>query len=108
MIEKQDIGTNEAIEEIDITEMCSADDESGGGLSTTTRNDVDSDVSSGDDADAEIGTTSIEEEDWIEYMKRSTEEAIEKMESAKIRCWNKTHKKMETGTESPLRQATDG
>ena len=23
--------------------------------------------------------------------KRSTEEAIEKMESAKVRCWNKTH-----------------
>ena len=43
-IEKQDIGTNEVIEEIDINEMCSTDDESGGGLSTTTHNDVDSDV----------------------------------------------------------------
>ena len=76
-IEKQDIGTNEEIEEIDINEMCSTDDESGGGLSTTTRNDVDSDVSFEDDADEEIDTTSIEEEDWIEYIKRSTEEAIE-------------------------------
>ena len=93
-IEKQDIGTNEEIEEIDINEMCSTDDESGGGLSTTTHNDVDSDVSFEDDADEEIDTTSIEEEeDWIEYIKRSTDEAIEKMESAKIRCWNKTHKK---------------
>ena len=44
-IEKQDIGTNEEIEEVDINEMCSSDDESGGGLSTTTHNDVDSDVS---------------------------------------------------------------
>ena len=43
-IDKQDIGTKEEIEEIDINEMCSTDDESGGGLSTTTRNDVDSDV----------------------------------------------------------------
>ena len=27
-------------------------------------------------------------------MKRSTNDAIEKMGNAKIRCWNKTHKKM--------------
>ena len=93
-IEKQDIGTNEENEEIDINEMYSIDDESGGGLSTTTHNDVDSDVSFEDDADEEIDTISIEEEDWIEYIKRSTEEAIEKMERAKIRCWNKTHRKM--------------
>ena len=92
-IEKQDIGTNEEIEEFDTNEMCSIDDESGGGLSTTTHNDVDSDVSFEDDADEEIDTTSIEEEDWIEYIKRSTGEATEKMESAKIRCWKKTHKK---------------
>ena len=92
-IEKQDIEPKEENEEIDINETCSTDDESGGELITTTRNDVDTDVSFEDDADEEIDTTSIEEEDWIEYMKRSTEEAIEKMESAKIRCWNKTHKK---------------
>ena len=34
-----------------------------------------------------------EEEDWIEHIKRSTEEAMDKMERAKIRCWNRTHKK---------------
>ena len=89
-IEKQDIGTNEQIEELDINEMCSIDDESGDGQSTTTHNDVDSEVLFEDDADDEI---LIEEEDWIEYIKRSTEEAMEMMESAKIRCWNKTHKK---------------
>ena len=72
--------------------MCSTDDESGGGLSTTTHNDVDSDVSFEDDADEEIDTTSIEEEDWIEYIKRSIVEPKEKMESAKIRCWKKTQK----------------
>ena len=90
--EKQDIGTNEGIEEIDINEMCSIDDESG--QSTTTHNDVDSEVSFEDDADDEIDTTLIEEEDWIDYIKRSTEQAVDKMESAKIGCWNKTHKKM--------------
>ena len=51
------------------------------------------DLSFEGDADEEIDTTSIEEEDWIEYIKRSIEEAMEKMESAKIRCQNKTHKK---------------
>ena len=57
------------------------------------KNDVDSGVSFEDDADEEIDTTVIEEkEDWIEYIKRSTEEATEEVESAKIRCWNKTQK----------------
>ena len=37
--------------------------------------------------------TNDEEEDWIEYVKRSTNDAIEKMGNAKIRCWNKTHRK---------------
>ena len=74
--------------------MRTTDDDSGDGLSTTTLNDVDSEVSFEDDADEEIDTTSIEEEDWIDYIKRSTEEAMEKVESAKIRCWTKIHKKM--------------
>ena len=40
-------------------------------------------------------TTAIEEEEWIEFVKkRSTDEAIEKMENAKIRCWIKTQKRM--------------
>ena len=72
--------------------MRSTDDESGDGLGTTTHNDVDSEVSFEDDADEEI-TTLIEEEDWIEHMRRSTEDAMEKMKCAKIRCWNRTHKK---------------
>ena len=73
--------------------MCSTDDESGDGQSTTTHNDVDSEVSFEDDADDEMDTSLIEVEDWIEYTKRSTEDAMEKMECAKIRCWNRTHKK---------------
>ena len=59
-IEKQDIGTNEQIEEIDINEMCSTDDESGDGQSITTYNDVDSEVSFEDVADDEIHTTFID------------------------------------------------
>ena len=81
--------------------MCSTDDESGDGQSTTTHNDVDSEVSFEDDADEEIDTTVNEEEDWIENMKRSTEDEMEKMSHSKIRCWNRTHKnEMEIGTEN--------
>ena len=75
--------------------MCSTGNESGGdqSTSTSTQNDVDSEVSFEDDADEEIDTTVIVE-DWIEEIKRGTEDAMEKMAHAKIRCWNRTHIKM--------------
>ena len=41
-----------------------------------------------EDSDEEMDTTTIEEEDWIEYIKRNTADAVDKMEHAKIRCWN--------------------
>ena len=62
-------------------------------MSSITHNDQDNDVSFEHDTNKKIDTTVIEEEDLIEYIKRSTNEAIEKMENAKIRCWNKTHKR---------------
>ena len=74
--------------------MGSTGDESEDGQSSVTHNDQDSDVSFENDTDEEIDTTVIEEEDLIEYTKRSTDESIEKMENAKIQCWNKTHKIM--------------
>ena len=46
------------------------------------------------DTDDEIDTTAIEEEEWMEHIKGSTDEAIEKLENAKIRCWIKTHEGM--------------
>ena len=63
-------GPKKKNEEIDINEMCSTDDESGDGQSTRTQNDVDSELSFEDDADEEIDTTVIEEEDWIEYIRK--------------------------------------
>ena len=74
--------------------MSSTDDESGDGQSTTTHNDVDSEVSFEDDADEEIDTTLIEEEDWIEYIKRSTEEAMEKMGKRKDSMLEQDSQKM--------------
>ena len=93
-IEKQDIEPKEENGNVDITEMCSTDDESGDGQSTKTQDDVDSEVTFEDDPDEEMDTTAIEEEDWIDYIKRSIVDALDKMERAKIRCWNRTHKKM--------------
>ena len=36
------------------------------------------------DNDEEIDTTEIDEEDWVDYIKRSTNEAIEKMGNEKM------------------------
>ena len=46
------------------------------------------------DTDEDMGTAEIEEEDWIEDMKRSTRLAEEKMRAANVPCWIETHKKM--------------
>ena len=85
---------DETNEEKDTDDLGSTGDESEDRQSSKTHNDQDSDVSFENDTDEEIDTTVIEEEDWIEYKKRSTDEAMEMMENAKIRCWNKTHKSM--------------
>ena len=45
-----------------------------------------------EDSDEEIDTIEIEEENWIEYMKRSIVDALDKMERGKIRCWNSPQK----------------
>ena len=42
-----------------------------------------------DKAQSLTTTTVIEEDDWIEFITRSRDEATEKMGNAKIRCWNK-------------------
>ena len=62
--------------------------------SSDTNCDKDSDVSFMNDTDEEIGTAGIEEEDWIEDIKRSTEDAIDQMKTARIQCWIKTHRRM--------------
>ena len=78
------------------------------GSSSTTDCDQDSDVSFVNDTDEEIDTAEIEQEEWIEYMKRSTAEAEELMQKAKIPCWIETHTGMKwrTGHENTI--ATKG
>ena len=77
---------------VEKTENFNTDEESGDGQSTKSVDDVDSGATFDEDSEKEIDTIEIEEEDWIEYIKRSTAEALDKMERAKIRCWNRTHK----------------
>ena len=92
-IEKQDIEPKDEKGIVDKTENCSTDEETGDGQSTKSEDDVDSGVTFDEDSEKEIDTIEIEEEDWIDYIKRSTADALDKMERAKIRCWNRTHKK---------------
>ena len=77
----------------DIDSSCT-NDESEDRKSDTSHNDQDSDVSFEIDNDEEIDAAKIEEEDSVEYIKRSTNEAMEKMENEKIRCWNISQRKM--------------
>ena len=77
----------------DIDSSCTYD-ESEDGKGDTSHNDQDSDVPFEIDNDEEIDAAEIEEEDWVEYIKRSTNEAMEKMENEKIRCWKMTQRKM--------------
>ena len=78
----------------DKTENCSTDDKSGEDQSTKSEDDMDSGVTFDEDSEKDIDTAEIEEEDWFDYIRRSTADAIDTMDHAKIRCWNKTHKKM--------------
>ena len=72
----------------------SSEDETDGANSSNTDCDQYSDISFMNDTDEESDTADIEEEDWIDYMKRSTDEAMERMKTAKIQCWIKTHRRM--------------
>ena len=87
MIEKREDKISEEFDNIDSS--CTDD---GDGQSSVSHIDQDSDVSFESDNDEEIDAAEIEE-DWVEYIERSTNDAMEKMENEKIRCWNKTHKK---------------
>ena len=54
--------------------------------------DQDSDVSFQEEADEEIDATDKEEE-WIAFIKRSTEEAEQHMKKHKLPCWIEVHKR---------------
>ena len=72
----------------------SSEDEIDDGNSSNTDCDQDSDLLFVNDTDEEIDTAEIAEEDWLEHIRRSTDEAMERMKTAKIKCWIKTHRRM--------------
>ena len=82
------------------TEKC-ADEESKGmtdkekeeGSDQNSSKDQDSDVSFQEDTDEEIDTTE-NEEDWIEYIKRSTKEVEKHMQKHKIPRWIEIHRRL--------------
>ena len=61
---------DETKETDDIQDLSTTEDENEDGQSSKTHNDQDSDISFESDTDDEIDTTAIEEEKWIEYIKR--------------------------------------
>ena len=68
--------------------------ETADGKSSNTHCDQDSDISFMKDTDEDLDTADILEEDWIEHLRRSTDGAMERMRTAKIQCWIKTHRRM--------------
>ena len=54
----------------DTTENCSTDEESGDGQSTKSEDDVDSGATFDEDSEKDIDTIEIEEEDWIDDIKK--------------------------------------
>ena len=50
----------------------------------------------------------LKKKDWFDYIRRSTADAIDKMEHAKIRCWNRTHRKMKWKLASRIATSPSG
>ena len=85
---------NEEEDEDEKANHRSSDEETAEGGNSNADCDQDSDISFMSDTDEEIDTSEIEEEDWIEYMKRRTAIAVERMNAAKVPCWLETHRRM--------------
>ena len=73
-------------EEEEEEKKCATDKETEEVSDQNSDKDQDSDVSFQEGEDEAIDTTE-KEEDWIEYIKRSTKEAEEHMKKMKIPCW---------------------
>ena len=69
------------------------DNETEEGSDQNSNKDQDSEVSFDEEIDEAIDSTE-KEEDWIEYIKRSTKEAEEHMKKMKIPCWIETLKRL--------------
>ena len=96
---KQKVKTSEEFDNIDSS--CT-DDESGDGQSSLSHKDKESDVSFESDNDEAIDTTEIEEEDWVDYIKKEAPTKPEKRwEMKRLDAGTRlTKNEMETGAEN--------
>ena len=85
---KKEEGTDKLADE---ENQGTSDKETEEGSEQNSNKDKDSDVSFQEEVDEEIDATE-HEEDWIEYIKRSTKEAEEHEEKQRIPCWIETQK----------------
>ena len=91
---KTQISKNVKVKEGEKENHRSSDEETVEDSSSSSKTDYDQDneVYFRNDVDEEIDTAEIEEEDGIEYTKRST--ASERMKAVKIKFWMETHRRM--------------
>ena len=73
--------------------LCVIDEETGEGSKQSSNKNQNSDVSLQEVQDEEIEKCEKEEE-WFEFIKRSTKEFEEHMKKMKILCWIETHRRM--------------
>ena len=57
--------------------------------------------------DDEVDTGEIEEEDWVECMKRSTATAVERMKAARIPCWTSSKTELRPQHHAPDQQTIE-
>ena len=93
-------------EEKDTNDLSSTGDESEDGQSSVSHKDQDSDVSFESDNDEVIDATEIEEEDWVDHIKRSTDEAIDKMGKREDSMLNQDAQKNEMANDTENRIST--
>ena len=95
-IEKQVIESNDEKGIVEKTENCSTD-----GQSTKSEDDVDSGVPFDEDSEKDIDTIEIEEEDWIDNIRRSTADALDKWNMQRFDAGTKhTKNEMEISIEN--------
>ena len=86
---------NEKDEEEEKVNNGNTEDENDDGNSSNADRDQDSDISFVNDTDEEIDTAEIEEEEWIEYVKRTLMKPCNGWKlQKKIQCWIKAHRRM--------------
>ena len=74
-------------------QSCETDKETEEGSDQNSNKGQDSEVSFQEEIDEAIDSTE-KEEDWIEYIKRSSKKAEEYMKKMKIPCWIETHRRL--------------